>query len=256
MDRRKKKKGTVHSKAAKNQKVNQKQSSEQIRDSPGKIDIENTNDENPSSNITSYLKPEVLENLTSFNKKEASLKDSKTPISTSKPTDQIETMVEEVAEDMVHLIEWSKQQGKKQEELLQHVHRLQQDIQESKQQHTIEMKKLRGELLGERKALAVRNVLESILPTLDSLRLMKKGLSEKHKQMRSQLDGIISSLENIIQSLGFSKFKVEEGTFFDPSLMECFGYDEGEPETVSTVVQPGYKAGEAIIRPCRVIIAK
>lgn len=171
--------------------------------------------------------------------------------------DKTEEIIEEIADDMLHLMEKIKKIELKQDEQAEKIERLCQIIQETRQEHTIELDKLRRDLIEERKALSVRSVFNSILPTLDSLRIMRSGLSpQKNKRLHAQLNAVTSSLTNIIQGLGFIEFEVTEGSTFNPSLMECLGYSKGNPDCVVQIVRPGYKIKDTIIRPCGVIITK
>jgi len=168
-------------------------------------------------------------------------------------------LTEEIADDMVHVMERLNTIEANQERLTKQIDLLIQSITENRKQFTIELDKFRQEVLGERKSLAARSTFNAIVPTVDSLRMMKKGIpySEENAQVNAQLYAVVSSLNNIIQSLDFNEFDVEIGSAFDSERMECLDYaKEGELNTVVAVVRPGYKAGNTIIRPCGVIIAK
>lgn len=173
-------------------------------------------------------------------------------------SDETKTLVEEIAEDMVYFMEQMKTMETLQNYLVSYIERLHQTIQESDKRHMIALENLRQELLGERKALAVRDSFNAILPTFDSLELMRDGIpdSPENVQIRAQLQAVTSSLTNIIQTLGFIEFEAELGSTFDPSFMECLGYVEGEANSVVKVKRKGYKVGNIIVRPCGVILAK
>jgi molecular chaperone GrpE (heat shock protein) len=173
-------------------------------------------------------------------------------------SDETKALVKEIAEDLVHFMEQMKTMETQQNYLVSYIERLHKTIQESDRRHAAALENLRQELLGERKVLATRNSFNAILPTLDSLELMRDGIpdSPENAQIRAQLQAVNSSLTNIIQTLGFIEYDVELGSTFDPSLMECMGYVEGEENSVVKVKRKGHKVGDIIIRPCGVILAK
>jgi molecular chaperone GrpE (heat shock protein) len=173
-------------------------------------------------------------------------------------TATIKELAEEIAEDMLRLLERMKRLETMQDQLSEQIGLVQLALQESRKHTVAEISILRQELLGERKAFAVRGAFNAILPTLDALRAMHHALAEAPENaiVRAQLYAIISSLVNVIQSLGFVEFQVETGVSFDPSQMECLGYQEGEPDTVLEMIRPGYKIENAIIRPCGVFLAR
>lgn len=72
--------------------------------------------------------------------------------------DKTEEIIEEIADDMLHLMEQIKKIELKQDEQAEKIERLCQIIQETRQEHTIELDKLRRDLIEERKALSVRSV--------------------------------------------------------------------------------------------------
>ena len=66
---------------------------------------------------------------------------------------------------------------------------------------------------------------------------------------------VVSSLSNLLQSLGFEAFEAEEGEPFDPHRMECLGFQEGEPGIVLEAVRSGYRIDQTVVRPAGVHIA-
>lgn len=170
----------------------------------------------------------------------------------------VKELAEELADDMLRLMEWMKRLDARQEQLYEQMRLVQQTLQENKKQAAIEMSQLRQELLGERKAMAVRSVFNAIVPMLDALRAMRKALDDtpENEMLRTQLNTVISSLNNIIQTLGYIEFQVNVGSPFDPFQTECLSYGVGEPNTVLEVVRSGYRTENMIIRPCGVVIAQ
>ena len=206
--------------------------------------------------VESFLNPDVIKSIASIPKDE-NVSAMQSPISALPQKLETKKVIEEIAEDIVDLIKWTNNIEKKQDMILEQLNNFNNVMLDNKRQFAIELNKIRVELLEDHKALVGRNAFDAIVPTLDSLNKMKNSLPQKHKQMHSQLEGIVGLLNNIIQSLGFTIFKVEEGILFDPAKMECLGCNnKGEPKTVVEVVRPGYKSGNMMIRPCGVIIVK
>ncbi len=120
-----------------------------------------------------------------------------------------------------------------------------------------DVRSMHRDLVGERQAMAARSVFSKFIPRLDSVREVRRRLpAESEDSMGAQLDAVIHLMEAAIQDLGLERFEVNPGSRFDPSFMECTGYGEGEAGTVMAVERSGYRAGEIIIRPVGVRVAK
>lgn len=103
---------------------------------------------------------------------------------------------------------------------------------------------------------AVRDVLETLLPVLDDIHAARE-----HGDLASgPFASIADKLEQTLTRFGLSRFG-DVGEPFDPMLHEALMHTQAElPEgttdtTVVTVLQPGYRAGEQVIRPARVAVA-
>jgi molecular chaperone GrpE len=108
---------------------------------------------------------------------------------------------------------------------------------------------------------AVRDVLESLLGVLDDIELARQ---------HGDLDGgpfaaIADKLEATVGRYGLERFGAK-GEAFDPQQHEALMHaewpvddDELPADAVSTtvvmVLQPGYRAGEQVLRPARVSVA-
>ena len=105
---------------------------------------------------------------------------------------------------------------------------------------------------------AVRDVLESVLPVLDDI-----------QAARDLVDGpfaaIADKLEATLGKYGLERYGAK-GEAFDPMQHEALmhaPWPEGDDDlptdaqstTVVTVLQPGYRAGEQVLRPARVAVA-
>ena len=108
---------------------------------------------------------------------------------------------------------------------------------------------------------AVHSVLEALMPVLDDIHAARA-----HGDL---VDGpfaaIAEKLDAILAKFGFASFG-EVGEAFDPAHHEALMHAEWDAEnpdlpadaastTVVTVLQPGYRAGERVLRPARVAVA-
>ncbi len=110
---------------------------------------------------------------------------------------------------------------------------------------------------------AAHEVLETLLPVLDEIELARQhgDLAEG-----TPFKAIAEKLEQTLgRSHGLERVGAK-GEAFDPNLHEALmhapwdGSDEELPSdatvtTVVTVLQPGYRAGERVLRPARVAVA-
>ena len=106
----------------------------------------------------------------------------------------------------------------------------------------------------------MRDVLESLLPTLDDLHAARE-----HGDLTGPFAAIADKLEGALGRYGLSRFGAK-GEEFDPQQHEALMHapwpaDDAElpagatATTVVTVLQPGYRAGEQVLRPARVAVA-
>jgi molecular chaperone GrpE len=108
---------------------------------------------------------------------------------------------------------------------------------------------------------AVRDVLESVLPVLDDIQAAR----DHGDLVEGPFAAIADKLEATLGKYGLSRFG-SKGELFDPMQHEALmhapwptGDDElptdASGTTVVTVLQPGYRAGEQVLRPARVAVA-
>lgn len=103
-------------------------------------------------------------------------------------------------------------------------------------------------------------ILKELLPVFDNLERAAdhaKGATE----MSALIDGIDLVIKQFVDTL--AKVGVEKldarGQAFDPSVHEAIQQletDEVPPGSVAYQVQPGYKMGGRLVRPCMVVVAK
>jgi molecular chaperone GrpE len=107
---------------------------------------------------------------------------------------------------------------------------------------------------------AVRDVLESVLPVLDDIQAAR----DHGDLVEGPFAAIADKLEATLGKYGLTRFGAK-GEPFDPMQHEALMHapwpaDDDLPTdatstTVVTVLQPGYRAGEQVLRPARVAVA-
>lgn len=94
---------------------------------------------------------------------------------------------------------------------------------------------------------------EAFLPALDSL-----ARAQEAGDMPEGWQGITKQLEDAAKTLGLSRVGAV-GEAFDPSLHEALGQDMAasaeEDDTVTAILEPGWKADDRVIRPAKVRVA-
>jgi molecular chaperone GrpE len=108
---------------------------------------------------------------------------------------------------------------------------------------------------------AVRDVLESLLPVLDDIHAAR----EHGDLTGGPFAAIADKLEGTLGRYGLARFGAK-GEEFDPQQHEALMHapwpadddelpSDASATTVVTVLQPGYRAGEQVLRPARVAVA-
>ncbi|MDO5503840.1 MAG: nucleotide exchange factor GrpE [Actinomycetia bacterium] len=105
---------------------------------------------------------------------------------------------------------------------------------------------------------AVAGVLESLLPVLDDIHAARE-----HDQLSGPFASIADKLEGNLGKYGLERFGAP-GEPFDPQIHEALLHQEwdgsiepadADATTIVMVLQPGYRAGERVIRAARVAVA-
>jgi len=103
---------------------------------------------------------------------------------------------------------------------------------------------------------AIGSVVEAMLPVLDDI-----ALARQHGDLETgPFVSIAEKLEATLGKYGVERYG-EPGTPFDPAIHDALMHVEAElapgteVTTVVSVLQPGYKIGERILRPARVSVA-
>lgn len=100
---------------------------------------------------------------------------------------------------------------------------------------------------------AVANVLVELLPMLDDI-----GRAREHGELTGGFKQVAESMESAVTKLGLVRYG-EKGDPFDPNIHEALTHMYSADVTETTCVeifQPGYKIGERILRPARVVVAE
>lgn len=104
--------------------------------------------------------------------------------------------------------------------------------------------------------LAVADVLEALMPVLDDIQLAR----EHGDLADGPFAAIADKLEGTLARFGMQRFGTV-GEAFDPAVHEALMHTQAElgegveVTTVTQVMQPGYKAGDRVLRAARVAVA-
>jgi molecular chaperone GrpE (heat shock protein) len=161
-----------------------------------------------------------------------------------------------IAEQVQQLLERIQAMEAAQTTLVTRLERLETQLRQDTKAAVVEIGALKNELLGERRTSSVMGIFNGILPTLDSLRLIRATFDKNSDPVVTrQVDTVIVSLTMMLRGLGFIEFEVEVGAPFDPTCMECTEYAQGEPGFVLGITRTGYRTQTGVVRPTGVCIA-
>ncbi|HYD93525.1 MAG TPA: nucleotide exchange factor GrpE [Candidatus Paceibacterota bacterium] len=95
--------------------------------------------------------------------------------------------------------------------------------------------------------------VQSFLPAMDSL-----DRAEAAGEIPEAFQGIAKQLHTAAKELGLEKFGAA-GDTFDPALHEALGQDptddKNKDDTITVVLEPGWKSKELVVRPAKVRVA-
>lgn len=137
-------------------------------------------------------------------------------------------------------------------ERLEQLQRLSVDFLNLQDQYTAYVKRSKVEAEAASKR-GRESALEALIPVLDDI-----ALARQHDELTGPFASIAEKLEQNLTHLGLVRYG-EAGEEFDPEIHEALMHAVGEGVTVATVqqvLQPGYKAGERILRPARVAVVE
>ena len=103
------------------------------------------------------------------------------------------------------------------------------------------------------KTAGVVKAVETLLPAFDALER-----SKEHGELPEGFTAIARQLESAFAALGLEAMG-EVGEHFDPSLHEALGQDPTDSaekdDTITGVLEKGWRVGETVIRPAKVRVA-
>lgn len=106
---------------------------------------------------------------------------------------------------------------------------------------------------------AAANVVESLLPVLDNMKLGLQA-AENHPEAKDVTIGfkmVDDQLKRSLSEQGLQEL-IPDGEKFDPNLHECIAHqpsDEVEEDKVIQTVRAGYRLNERLIRAANVIVS-
>ncbi len=111
-------------------------------------------------------------------------------------------------------------------------------------------------------AYAAEGVITDMLPVVDNFHAATDHIPETEKD-NPWVTGIMyiqQQMEKIFEEKGVSRMAVNIGDEFDPRTMEAVTNDKeqdlSDDMKVIKIAQPGYKIGEKVLRPARVVLGK
>lgn len=150
-------------------------------------------------------------------------------------------------------VEKTEQLEQQVSELTDELARRNADLYNLQQEYSGYVKRSRTELANARQ-MAAQDVVESLLPALDEIEIARK-----HGDLEEGPFRVISEkIEGILEQ----KYDLERfgtpGEVFDPQQHEALmatTEDGVEVPTIKEIVQPGYRLGDRVVRPARVLVA-
>ena len=126
------------------------------------------------------------------------------------------------------------------------------DLQRLQAEYTNYRKRVDRDRVANRE-LALANVLTELLPALDAI-----GQARQHDELSGGFKSVAETIESAASKLGLVTYG-ESGEPFDPKVHEAVAtsYSPDVTEvTLAEIFQPGYKVGDRILRPARVVVAE
>lgn len=130
-------------------------------------------------------------------------------------------------------------------------------------ERTADLQRLQAEYANYRKRVdrdrvavreqALANVLTELLPILDDI-----GRAKEHDELTGGFKSIAEALDAATVKLGLTAYG-EKGEPFDPNVHEALMHSyspDVKQTTCVEILQPGYKVGDRILRPARVVVAE
>jgi molecular chaperone GrpE len=103
----------------------------------------------------------------------------------------------------------------------------------------------------------IAKLAKELLPAIDNLDRALKAASEEQSPLAEGIKLVHTDLLSALQRVGVEAFS-PEGEPFDPQLHEAVAQapiDGAESGSVAEVFQQGYRLGDTVLRPARVLVA-
>ena len=99
-------------------------------------------------------------------------------------------------------------------------------------------------------------VLREIIGIADDIDVAVDHI-EDEKGWREGIGLILEKFRTVIENIGAELIECKEGDRFDASIHEAIGVvNEGDDGHIAKVIQNGYRLGDVVVRPTRVIVSK
>lgn len=106
-------------------------------------------------------------------------------------------------------------------------------------------------------ANAKSDTVTALLPALDNMERALAAAGEGDSPLKQGVDMVLGQFKSCFDQMGVSAYG-EEGDQFDPNIHEAVMHSEEEgvePNTITLVLQKGYRLGDKIIRHALVKVA-
>lgn len=170
------------------------------------------------------------------------------PLPRPESDEQAEQVTEESVEEPAEEIDPLLEAQAKIVELEDQVARARAETYNVQQQYNGFVRRSKAEQ-AEAKNAGVASVLANLMSVLDDIELARQ-----HEDLDGPAGAIATKLENVLATNhGLERFGAV-GEPFDPTMHEALMNTPGDVETeeIGTLIQPGYKIGDKIVRPARV----
>lgn len=146
------------------------------------------------------------------------------------------------------------------EEYLNDLQRLQADFENYKKRQATREKEIGGYL--------IEKLVMDIVPVMDNFRMATEHVPETERTSPwvTGIQYIEKQLEKVLTENGVTTIEVKIGDAFDPTIHEALEQavsdeasektgEENDIQTVTKVLQNGFRIGERVIRPAKVIVS-
>lgn len=100
-------------------------------------------------------------------------------------------------------------------------------------------------------------LIHDILPSMDNLHLALQHADEASKGLAQGVDMVYKQMQDVLGNHGLQPIDAD-GQLFDPNIHEAVqqvASDDIEKDHIVQVFQTGYKLGEMILRPAKVVVS-